>query len=131
MVGMTLLFGFVTYYADTYHKGIGGQVRELLVVEDIWINPPGAPDPSAYPVNITIYNAGKIESQITSVYVNGTALTENAISSNFNLNDQTVDVGEHIELLLYRHHSWPSGHVYIFTIGTKSGSTFDVTYRYP
>jgi len=127
MVGMTLLFGFVTYYSDSYRAGVGSQVMELLTVEDVWTNPPNDPYSSMHPVNFTIYNAGKIDSQITSIYVNGLALTTS--TGEFNLKDATVEVGHHITLTLYRgsQNAWASG-TYIFTIGTKTGSTFDVTY---
>jgi len=131
MVGMTLLFGFVTYYSDTYKAGVGSQVLELLTVEDIWIRPPEHPNLSANPVNITVYNAGKIDSQITSVYVNGLALTGSPSGSDFNLEGKTVEVGKHLTFTVYRNGlGWPSGE-YTFTIGTKTGSTFDVTCRYP
>ncbi|MCW3984559.1 MAG: type IV pilin N-terminal domain-containing protein [Candidatus Bathyarchaeota archaeon] len=133
MVGMTLLFGFVTYYADTYQSGIGSQVRELLVVEDIWINPPGS-DLNHVPVKISIYNAGKIDSIITSVYVNGLSLTEKSPDddsyNNFNLNIK-VPQGGHISVTLYRNVGvWSPGE-YTFTVGTKTGSTFDTNYRIP
>lgn len=128
MVGMTLLFGFVTYYADTYQSGVGSQVRELLVIEDIWINPPSS-DLNHVPVKISIYNAGKIDSEITSVYVNGLSVTDESYT-NFNL-DIDVPQGGHISVTLYRNTGLWSPGEYTFTVGTKTGSTFDTTYRIP
>jgi flagellin-like protein len=131
MVGMTLLFAFVTSYSETYKEGVGSQVLELLTVEDIWVRPVDHPNLSANPVNITVYNAGKIDSHITSVYVNGLALTGTPSGSDFNLNVPTVEVGKHLTFTVYRNTlGWPSGD-YIFTIGTQTGSTFEVPYHLP
>jgi flagellin-like protein len=120
MMGMTILFGFVTSYSQTYKEGAGSQVLELLTVEDIWIT-------SSNTVQITIYNAGKIDSQITSVYVNGLALTD--VDGKINLNVETVDVGDHLEITLYTKQgiSLSPSQTYTFTIGTKTGSTFETT----
>ena len=128
MVGMTLLFGFVTYYADTYKSGIGGSVRELLVVEDIWMNPDGYD--SMGPVTISIYNAGKVDSQITSVYVDGLGMTMTRSDSDFNLAEE-VAVGEHTRFTLWANKPMDVSGSYTFTVATKMGSTFDVTYRAP
>ena len=39
MAGMTILFGFVISYSDSYKAGIGSSVMESLTVEDIWLSP--------------------------------------------------------------------------------------------
>ena len=39
MAGMTILFGFVISYSDTYKAGVGSSVMESLTIEDIWLSP--------------------------------------------------------------------------------------------
>jgi flagellin-like protein len=132
MVGMTLLFAFVTSYTDTYKAGIGSSVMESLTVDDIWLSPRTNNYNSE--VHFSVYNAGKVDSQITSIYVNGLKLTETDESNgNFNLQIQ-VPVGEHSseQIVLYWYgHTWQPGNTYTFTIATQKGSTFDITYTAP
>ena len=74
MAGMAILFGFVISYSDAYKSGVGSSVMESITIEDIWISPPSVPDP-LHTVQISVYNVGKVDSTITSTYVNGLALT--------------------------------------------------------
>ena len=46
MAGMAILFGFVISYSDSYKSGIGGSVMESITVEDIWLRPSNASQPS-------------------------------------------------------------------------------------
>ena len=128
MAGMTILFGFVISYSDSYKAGIGGSVMESLVLEDIWLSPANHTYDRA--VNLTIYNVGKVDSTITSVYVNGTALTDSAVGSNFNLKEN-VAVSEHKTVTLYSSAPWVGGETYIFRLATQRGSTFDIPYTAP
>jgi flagellin-like protein len=122
MAGMTLLFGFVTSYSQIYKEGVGSQVLELLTVEDVCIKSASAHNP----VQITVYNAGKIDSQITSVYVNGLALTKTSGGSDFNLDGLKVEVGGHLTFTVYsKDLTLNPSQTYTFKIGTKSGSTFE------
>ncbi len=132
MVGMTLLFAFVTSYSETYKEGVGSQVLELLTVEDIYLSPGKTyANDAVGTVQISVYNAGKVDSQITSVYVNGLSASATASGSDFNLVGKTVAVGEHLTFTVFRNNYWQPGQTYTFTIGTKTGSTFDVTYTAP
>jgi flagellin-like protein len=129
MVGMTLLFAFVSSYSDSYKAGIGSQVSESLTVEDVWFSPHS----TAYnnEVQISVYNAGKVDSTITSIYADGLKLTDTPnVQGNFNLN-LMVPVGEHSHITLYWNHVWTSNETYTFTIATKTGSSFEMTYRAP
>jgi|WetSurMetagenome_2_1015567.scaffolds.fasta_scaffold147184_2 flagellin-like protein len=125
MAGMAILFGFVISYSDAYKAGIGGSVMESLVVEDIWLSPESTVYNSA--VNLTIYNVGKVDSTITSVYANGTKLTDIVGGQNVKLNDIVLGIGEHKTITLYWDNKWQTGQTYIFTISTQKGSNFDVT----
>lgn len=128
MVGMTILFAFVASYSDNYKAGIGSSVMESLVIEDIWLSP-GATNYGSS-VEISVYNAGKIDSTITSMYANGLKLTK---GGNFNLNE-AVPVGEHriISLDFDNGQSrWYSGREYEFQVSTLRGSDFKITYTAP
>jgi flagellin-like protein len=126
MIGMTILFAFVAAYADNYQKGLGGSVLESLVFEDIWLNPNGNTYANGK-IQISVYNAGKVDSVVTAVYVNGLKLTDGSNNFNFNL---VIKQGEN-RLLQLTHWSgngpsiWVSGEYYEFRIATKMGSTFD------
>jgi flagellin-like protein len=132
MAGMTILFGFVISYSDAYKAGVGSSVMESLTVDDIWLSPSSLTYDSK--VQISVYNAGKVDSVITSVYVNGLKLTETDQSNgNFNLKI-SVPVGGRPStpiLLYWAGHQWQSGQTYIFRIATQSGSVFDVPYTAP
>jgi flagellin-like protein len=132
MAGMTILFGFVISYSDNYKAGIGGSVMEVLTVEDIWLSPHSQPL-SNYNnvVNLSIYNVGKVDSTITSVYANGTKLTDTDGGQNFNLKNENIAIGEHKTITLYWDNNWQHGQTYIFRIATQRGSTFDVPYTAP
>jgi flagellin-like protein len=124
MAGMTILFGFVISYSDAYKAGVGSSVKELLTVEDILVKP------GSDGVQLSIYNAGKVESEITSVYVNGLGTTKISGSGDFNLAEK-VAVGEHTSFIVYWTNSMNPSSTYTFTIATKMGSTFDVIYTAP
>lgn len=129
MAGMTILFGFVISYSDAYKAGIGGSVMEVLTVEDIWLSPSNDTVNPAHAIQISVYNVGKVDSTITSVYVNGLKLTVTDGGHDFNLKDD-VAVGQHKTINLYWENTWGNG-PYTFRIATQRGSTFDVQYTAP
>jgi flagellin-like protein len=125
MAGMTILFAFVSSYSENYKAGIGSSVMESLTVEDIWLSPGNSSYNSQ--VQISVYNVGKVDSTITSVYADGLKLTEN---DKLNLN-KPIAVGQHLTITLNWHQNWVHEREYTFRIATLSGSNFDVTYRAP
>jgi flagellin-like protein len=132
MAGMAILFGFVISYSDAYKAGIGSSVMESLTIEDIWLSPNSLTYNSQ--VQISVYNAGKVDSTITSIYVNGLKLTEtDQTDGNFNLKI-SVPVGSHSQppiKLFWTNHQWQSGISYTFRIATEKGSNFDITIKAP
>ncbi len=76
MAGMAILFGFVISYSDAYKAGVGSSVMESLTIEDIWLSPNSPNGLYNSQVQISVYNVGKVDSTITSIYVNGLKLTE-------------------------------------------------------
>ncbi len=126
MAGMAILFGFVISYSDAYKAGVGSSVMESLTIEDIWISPSSVPDP-LHTVQLSVYNVGKVDSTITSAYVNGLALTKDG---NLNLKESII-VGQHLTVTLNWNQPFAHGQKYTFRISTQSGSNFDITYTSP
>jgi len=129
MAGMAILFGFVISYSDAYKAGVGSSVRESLTIEDIWISPPSPPSISdpLHTVQLSVYNVGKVDSTITSAYINGLALTK---SGNLNLKE-SITIGQHLTIALNWNQAFGHGQQYTFRISTLSGSNFDITYTAP
>jgi FlaG/FlaF family flagellin (archaellin) len=63
MTGMSILFGALIVYSDNFHSGSGSSVLESLTIEDMQFSPTQ--------VQISIYNTGKVNFTVTSVYING------------------------------------------------------------
>lgn len=129
MIGMTLLFGFVISYSDTYKAGIGSSVKESLTVEDVWVKPQGD-------VLVTVYNSATkdnlgedIELQVATIYVDGIALKNADSSANnpnlgtINFNEKQVDAGDHAVFTCSPTNTIGNGMHYI-TIATQRGSSF-------
>jgi flagellin-like protein len=141
MAGMAILFGFVISYSDSYKAGIGSSVMESLTIDDIWLSPNSLTYNSE--VQISVYNAGKVDSTITSIYINGLKLTDSDQSNgNFNLKisvpavywDGNKWLGGHPKeyiTLYWPGHVWQAGTTYTFTVATLRGSTFEVMYTAP
>jgi len=126
MAGMAILFGFVISYSDAYKAGVGSSVMESLTIEDIWISPSSVPDP-LHTVQLSVYNVGKVDSTITSAYVNGLALTK---SGTLNLKE-SITIGQHMNITLNWNQAFGNGRQYTFRISTLSGSNFDLSYTAP
>jgi flagellin-like protein len=127
MIGMTLLFAFVASYSQTYKAGIGSSVMESLTIEDIHLSPEKTVYDSSF--RIVIYNSGKIDCNITSVYVDGLASVD-VVTLNGNLNVPVVAGGNN-SINLQRDVSWASGTTYTFKVSTLRGSDFELTYTAP
>jgi flagellin-like protein len=125
MAGMAILFGFVISYSDAYKAGVGSSVMESLTIEDIWLSPHSPTYNSE--AQITVYNVGKVDSAITSMYANGLKLTENGT---LNLN-KPIAVGQHLNITLDWSQVWVHGQEYTFRVSTLSGSNFDLKYTAP
>jgi len=130
MAGMAILFGFVISYSDAYKAGVGSSVMESLTIEDIWLSP-NSPNYNSI-VQITVYNVGKVDSTITSVFANGVALTKDG---KLNLNEP-IAIGQHRTITLELQNdqqnnpqSWNPNQEYTFRISTSKGSNFDTTYK--
>ena len=79
MVGMSIVFAYVTVYSSSYQAGVGSSVLESMTIEDVWIQPNNMQNA----VNITVYNTSTstnlgtnsgLNITISGIYVNGEAL---------------------------------------------------------
>jgi FlaG/FlaF family flagellin (archaellin) len=129
MVGMTILFAFVSSYSENYKAGIGSSVMESLSVEDIWLLNSTSVTYNNTAI-ISVYNVGKVDSIIKSIYVNGLALSVSYGSNNFH-RDTALEIGNRVSIRGYWAQNWVSGQIYTFKISTQSGSTFNVDYKAP
>jgi len=123
MIGMTLLFAYVTVYAQGYKDGAGGAVMESLTIEHIILHPSGSNYGNA--TTIWVYNAGKIDTDINAIYVNGLSLT---IESG---DDLTVPVGTHASISAQASSNWLSHGEYTFQVSTNRGSNFETKIQAP
>jgi hypothetical protein len=130
MIGMTLLFAFVTSYSDNYKAGVGSSVMESITVEDIWLSPNSTSYDNTM-VQISLYNTGKVDSLINSIYVNGSSvITVGSANPNLELK---IPVGLHLQVTVEwpQAQTWASQNTYAFKISSQRGSNFEVNYVAP
>jgi flagellin-like protein len=118
VIGMTIAFGFFVNYVRDFQAGRGSSVMELLDVEDVWFKP-------ASDVEIQLYNYGKIDAKISSVYVDGLLV-------DFTPTEIQVLVGKHAKMTISLTSPWaPNGVSYDIKIVTERGSVFEGEYVSP
>lgn len=117
MVGMSVLFAFVAFYSQNYQAGLGSSVLESITIEDVWLKP-SSPGSSSYGSEATVwlFNSGKVDSNVTAVYINGLAAAINL--------DVSVPIGGHVPVTVQAGSSWQSGNRYEFQVNTLRGSNF-------
>jgi flagellin-like protein len=129
MVGMTILFAFVSSYSENYKAGIGSSVMESLIVEDIWLK-------SGNTVELWIYNVGNIPLNIKAIYVNGLQLDVQSfngepIASALNIDKEipiSSQINRHAHVIATCNWERISSSPIIFKIATERGSTFEKSY---
>jgi flagellin-like protein len=122
MAGMTLLFGFVASYTQSFQAGTGSSVLESLTFEDAWFTT----SPRGPQLSIWVYNTGKADvtlNKVNSVYVNG-------VSALVLDGDTTIKVGAHFQLILPLQ-PWASGETFAIKLATHRGSTFEEVFAAP
>ncbi len=125
MVGMSLVFAFVTVYTQNYQNGVGSSVFESLTIEHVWFGAAGL----AYSNEVTlwVYNSGEIDATVNAIYINGAAATNGSSSFNYNI---PVRVGQHIPITVQGPY-WQSNVTYQFKVTTLRGSTFEESFTAP
>lgn len=123
MVGMGLLFAYLTTYVANYQTGSGSSVFESMTVEDVWFKNPNQVDSQ---VEIWVYNVGEVGFTITNIYVNGTP--PQGFTVNSNSGPSVVPVGGHADVMITLSQPWSNENDYSFKIVTSRGSAFSGTY---
>ena len=108
VIAMSAVFAFFVSYVGIFQTGSGSAVMEMIEIEDVWFRASGT-------VDISIYNYGKIEAKITSVFVDD-SLVINGIGS-------TVAVDDHLQITVPL--VWDNSTSYSLKIVTERGSTFE------
>jgi flagellin-like protein len=124
MVGMSLLFAFLATYTMNFHSGSGSSVLESMTIEDAWFKN------SDNTFHLWVYNVGKVDFMINSIYVNGTKVTPTMSDSNNNpINSNTpIQINKHVQISLAQ---WQLGDNYNLKIVTGRGSAFEGNYAPP
>jgi hypothetical protein len=119
MIGMSVVFAYVSAYASNYKAGVGSSVLESLTIEDIFLKGSGV----SYNNQVTfwVYNAGKIDATINAIYINGIAATNGSSTFNFKI---SVPRAEHVPITVTSESNWQTGAHYEFKITTLRGSNF-------
>jgi flagellin-like protein len=112
ITGMSLLFAFFVNYARDFQVGSGSAVLESMTVEDVWFRSPSTAE-------VWVYNFGKVDFKIASVYVNDNL-------ANVDPSSLEVRVGEHGNLTVT--YSFAAGNSYSFKIVTDRGYAFEGRY---
>ena len=117
MIGMSALFAFFASYSKDFQAGSGSAVLESMTVEDVWFR-------SQNTVEVVVYNFGKVDMTVTSIYVN-----DNPVAfSVADLPDGTVVVGENGKIVLES--LFMEGSSYQFRIVTGRGTSFEGIYTW-
>jgi len=135
VLGMSLVFGFFVDYVSDYQRGRGSSVMELVEIEDVYFI-------EGNRVEVWLYNYGKIEFKVSTVYVNGLLLnmTEDFVFSNqSSLDDLYVDENGFAEVPPYVHakfnvtlsQRWVFDTSYVFRFVTERGSAVEREYFSP
>jgi flagellin-like protein len=124
MVGMSLLFAYLATYTMNFHSGSGSSVLESMTIEDAWFKN------TDNTFHLWVYNVGKVDFTINSIYVNGTKVTPTmSDSSNNPINSNTpIQINKHVQISLAQ---WQLGDNYDLKIVTGRGSAFEGNYAPP
>jgi len=74
------------------------------------------------PIEIWLYNYGKIDTTISSIYINGLSVDFTPV---------TIKIGEHSKTIIYLSNTWTPGTAYKIKLVTERGSVFEGEYVSP
>lgn len=118
---MSFAFAYVTGYVTDFQLGQGSAIMELLEFEDVWFQSPNL-------INVTLYNYGKVDITVLSVYLDG-------LQANFTNGDTDAFLAlateEHGSIRITPPYSLVVDTVYKLRIVTERGSAFDGQFTTP
>ena len=120
VLGMSFAFAFLTGYVTDFQLGRGSAIMELIEFEDVWFK-------NEDQIDITLYNYGKADVKIVSVYLDGIQIFNGD-------NDEflALSMGEHDSIQIsLPPHTLVENIVYKLRIVTERGSAFDGKFTTP
>lgn len=119
VLGMSFAFAFLTGYVTDFQLGRGSAIMELIEFEDVWFK-------NENQIDITIYNYGKADVKVVSVYLDG---IQGSLGDNDNF--PTLPIGEHGSIQIDPSKLLVQNAVYNIKIVTERGSAFEGKYTSP
>jgi flagellin-like protein len=123
VIGMNILFAFAVNYATDFQLGRGSSVLESLVIEMVYW------DGVSTTADIWVYNVGKVELDISNVYVNERLASITEVDDVPVIEQILVEVqvGEHVKIGVASD-SFIFGGVQLYKLVTARGSIFEGRY---
>lgn len=112
--GMSVAFAYFTGYVKDFQIGRGSSIMELICMEDVWFQ-------DEQTIRIAIYNYGKVEVKIVSLYIDNILVAFQADNSSENFIE--IPVKGHGVIIV--DHSLIENTGYRFKLVTDRGSIFE------
>ncbi len=125
MIAMSALFAFFVTYAADFQLRSGSAVLESMVIEDVKFTGPQSAE-------IWVYNVGKVEFKINSVYVNDALVPPPTLDQVTYKGDPVIPLpskirdGAHAKITIS---GFASRQSYIFKIVTERGTSIEGEHR--
>jgi flagellin-like protein len=130
IIGMSIVFAYVSVYTQNYQSGIGSSVLESLTIEDVCFNGTNTVVNGISVSNmatVSVYNSGLIPVTVNGIYIDGNATTLMG-TSDFNYHFY-IPVGDQEVILVQGPYSqWYPGASYDVKVTTLRGSSFEKTF---
>lgn len=129
IIGMSFLFAFAINYARDFRLGSGSAVLESMVIENVWVRD-SSPGEDSTTVWIWVYNVGKVDFEISNVFVNDyhAKITHvNDLPVYESDSPFGVEVGEHVKFSVNSTSLGDDGYN-LFKLVTARGSAFEERY---
>ena len=123
IIGMSFLFAFAINYVTDFQLGRGSAVLESMVIENVWVR-------DSTTVWIWVYNVGKVDLEISNVFVNDYQTTITHVDDLPVYESDSpfeVGVGEHIKFSVNSTSLGDDGYN-LFKLVTARGSAFEERY---
>jgi FlaG/FlaF family flagellin (archaellin) len=117
MMGMSAVLSFVVNYKKDFQLGSGSAVFESMTIEDVWFR-------NSSVAEVWVYNFGKVNMDITDVYVDSDAVVFTFVEPS---DDLTIAVGGHCRIAVFSSagKDFVMGDGYVFRIVTARGTSFE------
>ena len=116
-MGMSLAMAYFVNYVTDFQTGRGSSIMELVAIEDVWFQ-------SNQTVKMALYNYGKVQVKLDSVYLDGRPV-------DFTAESVEIGVGGLGSVRLNPSSAFRNSTSYHFKLITSRGSTFEGDYVSP